>query len=171
MRTLLLLRHAKSNWDDPTQGDHDRPLAERGREAARRMGSTLGERGLDPDLVLCSTAVRAQETWLLAAPAAGSRAPVRDAESLYLADPARLLAVVRSTPDEVLRLLVVGHNPGLARFAAELVAKGPARDLKRMRRKFPTAALAVIAFNAGGWNEIAPGQGTLEAFIRPRDLP
>jgi phosphohistidine phosphatase len=167
--TLILLRHAKSGWDDPGLADHDRPLAPRGRKAAPLVGAWLREQGLAPDLVLCSTALRAVATWDLVAGRLGARVPVRAMRSLYLAPPSRILKFVHRAPPEVERLLVVGHNPGLESLAHRLVGGGAERDLSRLRTKFPTGAAAVIAFEVP-WREVAPGQGRLLHFLRPKDL-
>ncbi|MDX1541859.1 MAG: histidine phosphatase family protein [Geminicoccaceae bacterium] len=170
MRTLCLLRHAKSSWEDPSLDDHDRPLAERGRDAAPRIGAWLRERQIRPDLVLLSSAARTRETWTLTAPSLASSAPTETRADLYLAEPAQLLRVVQETRDAVSTLLLIGHNPGLDRFADSLVSDGKEKPRRRMRRKFPTAALALITFRVDAWPEVAPGSGTLEAFVRPKDL-
>lgn len=170
MPTLLLLRHAKSSWADPALDDHDRPLADRGREAARRIGDWMRAQQLQPDLVLCSTAARARETFDLLGPRLGTPPPLRTLRSLYLAEPERLLQIVRRTPADAGRLMLIGHNPGLQRFARHLAGHGRPRDLRRMARKFPTAALAVIAFAGADWPDVAPGAGTLEALVRSKQL-
>ena len=169
MKTLLLLRHAKSSWDNPGGRDFDRPLAPRGRRTAPLIGGYLRDHQLLPDLVLCSTARRARETYDLVVPAAGGAA-VQFEQALYLATPATLLRLVQATPASVERLLVVGHNPGLQQFAAQLARTGDKATRKRLQAKFPTAALAVITFPAADWGDIKPGVGQLESFVVPRDL-
>lgn len=170
MRTLGLLRHAKSSWEDPALDDHDRPLVARGREAAPRIGAWLRERAVQPDLVLVSSAARARETWSLLQPALGSKAPARALTELYLAGPSELLRIVKRTPAEVATLLVIGHNPALETFARQMVAGGHAKLRRRMSRKFPTAALALISFETDRWQALAPGTGALDAFVRPKDV-
>ena len=169
MKTLLLLRHAKSSWDSPGGRDFDRPLAPRGRRTAPLIGGHLRDRQLLPDLVLCSTARRARETYDLMVPAVGGAA-IQFEQALYLASPAMLLRLVQATPPAIERLLVVGHNPGLQQFAALLAGTGDAAARERVQAKFPTAGLAVLTFPVAGWNEIAPGAGRLESFVAPRDL-
>ena len=110
MRELLLLRHAKSNRDEPAAGDHERDLARRGERAAPQVGRLLRAEGLVPDLALCSTATRAKRTWELAAAELGREVPVRYLRTLYLAPPSRLLVTVRQQASDVGRLLLVGHN-------------------------------------------------------------
>jgi len=169
MKTLLLLRHAKSSWDNPGGRDFDRPLAPRGRRTAPLIGGHLRDRQLLPDLVLCSTARRARETYDLVVPAVGG-STIQFEQALYLATPATLLRLVQATPATVERLLVVGHNPGLQQFAGLLAGSGDGAARERLQAKFPTAALAIITFPGAGWAEIAPGAGQLESFVVPRDL-
>ena len=113
MLELLLLRHAKSRWDEPGVDDHDRDLAPRGLKAAQRMGELLAAEDLLPDLVLCSTARRAMHTWQLVATAAGAAPPVRFDSRLYLAAPATMIAVARESGGTAGRLMLVGHDPGM----------------------------------------------------------
>lgn len=170
-RRLLLLRHAKSSWADPGLADFDRPLNKRGVRAAPLMAQYIGAKGLRPDLVFCSAALRTRQTWDLVAAELGGETTVKVLKSLYLASPSRLLAAVRQAPDEVARLMVLGHNPGLERFAAELCGPGSDRKaLARLADKFPTCALAVIRFDSEGWSKVARGGGRLERFVVPRDL-
>jgi phosphohistidine phosphatase len=170
MKTLLLLRHAKSDWADPGVEDFDRPLAPRGRKAAPLMGRHLQSKILLPDLVLCSSAERAKQTWELVAPELRETPEVRYLKSLYLASPSRLLAAVQRTPEDVSRLLVLGHNPGMEALARRLAVGGNKKALRRMYAKFPTAALAVIRFETDDWSDLAEETGELKSFVRPKDL-
>ncbi len=171
-RLLSLFRHAKSAWDDPRLPDFARPLAPRGRKAAPRMGAWMASQGLMPDLVLCSAARRARETLALALPKMGSSPQVEFREDFYMASPRHVLSVVKRLPDTVRHVLVVGHNPCLEMLAERLVGEGDALDLKALRRKFPTAALAVIAFpDTASWADIGSGKGRLRHFMRPKALP
>lgn len=170
MRTLLVLRHAKSSWDQPGLADIDRQLAPRGQTAAPLIGRHLRKRGWQPDLVICSPAARTQETWQLVQSEIGRDIPCKTLRTLYLAAPSQILAVIRRTPDDVGTLMVIGHNPGLERLAVSLSGSGDNKDLAQLRTKFPTAALAVITFDAAHWSQAAAGAGRLEAFVRPKDL-
>ena len=170
MRQLLLLRHAKSSWDTPGLDDLDRPLAPRGQQVAPEMAQLMRKRRWLPDLVLCSHAERVRATWELMAPVLGGQIPARTLRTIYPGAPSRLLATLRRAPDEAATLLLIGHNPGLGALAASLCGAGPKKARERMGAKFPTAGLAVIDFDVGGWSEIAPGAGRLEAFVRPKDL-
>jgi len=167
MKTLTLLRHAKSGWDDPSLTDFERPLNARGREAARAMGGEMRALGLAFDRVVASPAARVTETLDGLAESYGPLDPVYD-ERVYLASAETLLALVRATGDSCASLLVVGHNPGMERLALLLSSPGPLRE--EIAAKYPTGALAEIAFPVDHWRDVGPGSGTLERFLRPRDL-
>lgn len=175
MKTLYLLRHAKSSWGDKSLPDHERPLNERGRKAASAMGRHLRRLQHHPALVLASTARRVSETLELILPElAGDVAVVRD-RLLYLATPNTLLSRLHVTSTNPDSLLILGHNPGLHEFALHLsgeVSSEAAREARdRMKAAFPTAALAVIRFpDAEFWREVDYGNGRLESFTTPRDL-
>lgn len=170
MKTLLLLRHAKSAWPDGVD-DHDRPLAERGRRDAPCMGAYMAEVGLEPDFVLVSSARRTQETWALAAPVLGKACPSQTVASIYEAEPAAILAAIQAAPQECGTLLVIGHNPGFEDLAVLLAPAGDADTVARLRTKYPTAGLAVIRFDSERWTDVAPGAGRLVAFVTPKTLP
>jgi len=170
MRELIVLRHAKSSWDEIDKSDHDRKLAPRGIEAAKRMGALMLERGWVPDCILCSTAVRAQETLALARADWPSEPPITTTTlaTLYLATPSRLLEIVRRQPDTARRVLVVGHNPGLHSFLTRLVGHGDKADLLSLSVKFPTAALAVIALDTASWQAVEWTTGRLIGYHFPK---
>lgn len=169
MLTLSLLRHGKSSWDDPDLDDRERPLAERGREAARIMRDTIAARCLPPDLVLCSSALRARETLEIAISESDPAAPqVVIEEALYLAPATVLLGLVRKTARTARHLLIVGHNPGLHALALDLTGHGLRRDIASMAVKFPTCALAVLTFESDDWAEVRPAAGRLALFVAPR---
>jgi phosphohistidine phosphatase len=170
MRTLLLLRHAKSSWQNAGLADLDRPLAPRGRRTAPLMARQMVEKGWVPDLVLCSQALRVRETWQLMAPLLGAKIPCKILRTLYPGAPSRLLMSIHRAADEARTLLLIGHNPGLAALATDLCGSGPDKALAQLRAKFPTGALAVIGFDIERWSDLASGGGRLEAFVRPKDL-
>ncbi|WP_342234922.1 SixA phosphatase family protein [Inquilinus sp. OTU3971] len=167
MKTLILLRHAKSDWADPTLGDHDRPLAARGRDAAPKMGAWLKAHGPVPDLVLCSTATRARQTLALALEALGAAPETRFDRGLYLAGGAGVLARLRQAPDEAATVLLVGHNPDLEQLARRLATTGDKAALARLAEKYPTAGLAVIELPVERWAKADDG-GRLVAFETPK---
>jgi phosphohistidine phosphatase len=164
------LRHAKSEWSDPASDDHERPLARRGRRAAERMGEEIARRGIAPECVLCSSARRAIETLDRIRPHLPDPVAVVVDRELYLAGPERLLARIAAVDDRVRTLLLVAHHPGLAELAALLAAGGDVEALASLRRKFPTGALADLRVASAGWRDLAPGSGTLGAFLTPREL-
>jgi phosphohistidine phosphatase len=170
MKTLLLLRHAKSSWEDPSLDDFDRPLGPRGERAAPLMGDYLREEGLIPDVVLCSAARRTRQTWDLVRARLNSDPEVRFQRSLYLADPAQLLMDIHVQTDRAGTLLMIGHNPGTEILARRLAGRGEVDELERMSRKFPTAALAVLTCPSDHWSEVTRGTCTLDRFVRPKDL-
>lgn len=167
MKTLILLRHAKSDWADPELADHDRPLAERGRDAAPKMGAWLKAHGPMPELVLCSTATRARQTLALALEALGADPETRFDRGLYLAGGAGVLARLRQAPDTASTVLLVGHNPDLEQLARRLGTTGDKAALARLAEKYPTAGLALIELPVERWAEAGPG-GRLVAFETPR---
>ena len=167
MKGLYLIRHAKSSWDDPTLADHDRPLARRGRRAAKVMAQHLGRKGIAPELVLCSPSTRTRETLTRIAPGLGKHADVRIEPELYAASAAALLEVLHGVPDEVESVMLIGHNPGIQDLALSLAPAGS--ESARVRSKFPTAALATLQLN-GSWRELAPGGAELVSFVKPKEL-
>lgn len=170
MPTLLLFRHAKSNWDNSSLDDFNRPLAKRGLQSAPRMGAEIDRRGWLPDLALVSSAIRARQTWELASASWDPMPETRFERSLYMAPPAAILSSLRAVPQATACVILVGHNPGMEQTALSLA--GPRSDssaLKNMHAKFPTAALARFEFS-GKWADLAPGKATLTHFLRPRDI-
>ncbi|MCF6124995.1 histidine phosphatase family protein [Mesorhizobium sp. M7A.F.Ca.CA.001.07.2.1] len=170
MKQLLLLRHAKSSWDDPGLDDFDRPLAERGVKAARSIGRELAARGWLPDLALVSPALRTRDTWRLVAAEWPMEAPVEFVEALYEATAADILAELSKVKAATNTILLLGHNPGLEEFARRLAGSqsdGSARN--RLEEKFPTAALARFTVDTD-WTDLAFGGARLTHCLRPKDL-
>ncbi len=167
MKRLSLLRHAKSDWHDPSLTDFQRPLNARGRDNARAMGREMRALGLAYDCILASPAVRVTETLAAIEESFGALDVCFD-ERIYLASTETLLTIVREAADAHGTLLLVGHNPGMEQLALLLSQAGALRD--EIAVKYPTAALAEIGFDVSHWREIAPGAGRLARFIRPREL-
>ena len=168
MRRLLLLSHGKSARP-PGLDDLDRPLARRGREAARRMGHYLADEDLRPDLALVSPARRTDETWTLARESLGS-VPWRTEPRIYEAAPDFLLAVVNRVEPEAGTLLLVGHNPGLEELLHILIPLQERYGRAGSIPKFPTAGLAVVNVPAADWRELSPRSAHLERFVTPKSL-
>jgi phosphohistidine phosphatase len=168
MKILYVLRHAKSDWGDSSLEDFDRPLNPRGRKAAKAVGKELRKRKIKPDLVLASPAVRARQTIERVQDAYGGEFNIEDEPSIYGSERETLVDLIKSAPDDVHRLLIVGHNPGLQDLVVKLSRPGELLD--EAAEKFPTATLAEIRFDTKSWGEVAPQQGILECLVRPRDL-
>ena len=159
MKTLFVLRHAKSSWDDASLADFDRPLNDRGKRAAPFMGRLMAERGLTPEAIVCSPAVRARETAKLVRDAGKITAEINFDERIYEASPQTLKQVVAATDDAHASAMIVGHNPGMEGFIRLLTGRMEA---------MPTAALAVIDLDIDRWQDIGTG-GRLRKIIRPKD--
>ena len=160
MKTLYLLRHAKSSWDDHSLADFDRPLNERGRRAAPFIGKLMKDRGLVPDAIVCSPAKRAVETAKLVMEASGFGGEVSFEERIYEASPQRLSEVTRGIDDKYGSAMIVGHNPGIEGFI---------RFLTGAIEPMPTAALAVIELDIAHWADADLGSGRLVTVVRPKD--
>jgi phosphohistidine phosphatase len=161
VKHLWLLRHLKSSWDEPGVADHDRPLASRGQKAGKRVRRWASEHDVRPDLVLCSTAVRARATLDLVSPALG--APAVEIEGgLYHAWADDLLERLRVVAPDLEGVLMIGHNPGLHELAALLAPPGP--------DAFPTGALAELRVDVDDWKNLQPGGAELARLVVPREL-
>ena len=170
MKTLFLLRHAKSSWDEPGLADFDRPLNKRGRKAARAMGKYAGREGLKPELVLCSTSRRTRETLKRFEGGLGESLDTEFPEALYLASAGTILDAIQTAPEDVASVMIVAHNPGMHHAALDLIKTAAAEDLSALKYNFPTAALAEFSFETGNWSGVNFGQGKLVRFILPRHL-
>jgi phosphohistidine phosphatase len=166
-RTLYLLRHAKSAWDDPSLADSERPLAPRGRAASATIADYIRDHAIAPEVVICSPAVRARQTLEGLGDALGT-ARVEIEPSLYDANETDLLERARKLAPDVASAMMVGHNPSIQRFAL-LIAEESER-LDQLRQKFPTAALATLAVDTADWHELRAGDAALTGFVKPRDL-
>jgi phosphohistidine phosphatase len=165
MKRLILTRHAKSSWDDPATPDHDRPLNERGRAAAAELGVWLASRGYVPGEVLCSDALRTRKTWSGVAPALPGTPILNLKPALYHAGPDVMLAVLRHATTDC--VMMIGHNPGIAEFAARLVAVAPLHD---EFSRYPTGATLVCDFVADTWAEVGFGGATAVDFVVPAEI-
>lgn len=163
MKTLMLLRHAKSSWKDESLEDHERPLNKRGKKTAPVMGHLIRDQGLVPELIVSSTAVRARKTAEAAAKECSYPGNITLTEELYLATAGEILRYAQERTEETLsRIMLVGHNPGME----ELVAL-----LSGQRERFPTAALAVLELDIGSWRQLELGvDAKLKNLWRPKEL-
>lgn len=161
MKKLLLLRHAKSSWDDTGLADFDRPLNGRGRKAAPLMGNFMRERSLRPDLIISSPAQRARETIALVLEASGLETEPRYDERIYEATAGLLVEVIEGVEDALQEVMLVGHNPGFENLIAHLTGES---------RRVPTGALARILLSAEKWNEAGARGGRLDWLVKPKEL-
>jgi phosphohistidine phosphatase len=174
---LIVLRHAKSAWpddpEDPDFDDHERPLAGRGRRDAPAAGRWLREHGCVPDLVICSTARRTRETWDLVLPELGSTPLLVFDPGVYEAGWPDLLEAVREMPERRRTLLLIAHLPAVQELVVKLAGKARGDAMTRLREKFPTSGLAVLALpdtRTSTWAELAPGDAVLTDFAVPRGI-
>jgi phosphohistidine phosphatase len=160
-KTLYLLRHAKSSWDDPAMKDFDRPLNKRGKKAAPQIGGEMKSRGVRPDAILSSPAKRTRETAKLALEAAGIVQKPTFVEEIYEASLNDLKNVLNKHAGDAASVMLIGHNPGMEELLLYLTGE---------HEDFPTAALAKIKLDSEAWNKIYSGGGHLEWLIKPREL-
>lgn len=160
MKTLYLLRHAKSSWNDSSLRDFDRPLNDRGRADAPVIGKHLDSENLSDPLLICSPALRTRETAQLVLLNASLHAEPRFDDRIYEASLRDLLQVVSEIDDTNQTAIVIGHNPGLEELLAFLTGE---------TRPMPTCALAKIVFDVVSWKDVKASDGTLESFVTPKD--
>ncbi len=163
---LILMRHAKSDWDHPSTEDFDRPLNGRGRKSAKRVGKWLHKRGYHPDLVLCSAAARTRETWALVSSEIGPVPEIEFRKGLYLASPEAMFHAM-SMIENSETVLMLAHNPGSAFLATNLVSAAPNHP---RFDDYPSAATAVIDFDIDRWGALTAASGRVVDFVIPREL-
>ncbi|MFL6101322.1 MAG: SixA phosphatase family protein [Actinomycetales bacterium] len=165
-RTLLVVRHAKSDWDTDAP-DHERPINARGRREAPKLGRLLDDAGLKPDLVVCSDATRAQQTWQLASAAWSDPPPVQVEPGLYDASRSEVLTVINETPDDVSVLACVGHEPTSSALVSVLAGEADEDAARVLAGGLKTACAAVLTFE-GPWSGLEPGGARLVRVVSPR---
>ena len=159
MKTLHLLRHAKSDWDNPDLADDERPLNARGKRDSKRLAGHLLKHPIKVDMVFCSPARRAKQTLKPIQPVLGAK--VTEEPELYGASSEELLKLIRKTPDKLDSILLIGHNPGFEDLLTRLAGE---------RGRMPTAAIACIEFQVDRWDDIEDGQGKLVWLLTPKQL-
>lgn len=169
MKTLILMRHAKSSWSEPGLDDHDRPLNKRGRKAAPVMARWLAAQGLRPDLVLCSTAERARQTYALMRDAVPDLPEPSYDETLYHAMPELLHGALMRLPQSCGTALLVGHEPGLSAYAQQLGGPDAPGKCQRAYAHFPTGAMAVFTAQIEAWANLSSANVSFEDFAVPRE--
>lgn len=163
MKTLVLMRHAKAENDSPTFEDRDRALSPRGHTDAELVANALAARGHKPELILCSSARRTQETCAHLVEVFGRDSHVRLMPDLYLATDLEILEHIRDCHTDADVMMVVGHNPGMEILATDMAADGAPP-------KFPTAAVAVFSFDVEEWKAVKPGSGRFVDYLTPKVL-
>jgi phosphohistidine phosphatase len=166
VRTLAVLRHAKSSWADSALPDWERPLAPRGRRDAKRLAKHLHRLAFEPELVLCSSAARARETLDQVRPAFSTPTVTFEAR-LYAASSDELLERLRLVPETVASVMLIGHNPGLQELVLRLAAAGD--ELERLKAKFPTGAFAQLVFSTT-WGRLSAADAVLAGYVVPKQL-
>jgi phosphohistidine phosphatase len=169
MKTIFLVRHAKSSWKDKSIADIDRPLAKRGRRAARSLGQYLAQQQMQPAQILCSPAQRTRETLARMEKQFDAAVPVRYEKAIYLAEAPALLRRLRRLNDSLPSVMLIGHNPGLENLVRLLIGS-TAEAANRLPEKFATGSLAVLAAATDEWRGLDTGGAELIAFVRPKDL-
>jgi phosphohistidine phosphatase len=169
MKSLYLLRHAKSSWKDPGLNDHDRPLSKRGRHAAKMMARYFRQSKIAPDFVISSTALRAQETLHPIVKAAKKPPKVVLKREIYRGTQQALWEQLWGLPDSAKSVLLIGHNPALEDLAQELAQAEADKLLPSAGEKFPTCAMASFRFD-GGWKTLKPHVAVLASFITPKAI-
>jgi phosphohistidine phosphatase len=174
VKRLILLRHAKSSWDQPELPDTERPLSKRGELSAPLMGQLIAREGYVPTCILCSSAKRAVQTGQYILDAFSEKPDYRELDELYMATPREILVTIDEQAGDAQSILVIGHNPGLGDLADWLLADGKGKDIARLKDKFPTAAVAVIDLPIDSWHDLSDSttvnwHGELVRFATPRD--
>ena len=164
--TLILLRHAKSDWPDGVP-DHERPLNKRGKRDAPRAGVWLVEHDRVPDRVVCSSSKRTRQTYGLAAEAFETSPEVEYRDDVYAASAGEMLEVIRSTPETVRTLMLVAHNPGTQYLALALADDTNPELVARVHTAYPTNTLAVLEFDFE-WAALDPGTASMVDVASPR---
>jgi len=168
VRTIILLRHGKSSWSDPTLADLDRPLAPRGERASGRIAKYIRQKKIRPALVLYSPSLRTRQTLEAIESSLGKRSVVELEPQLYAASEGELLRRLQALPESVDSVMLIGHNPGLHELARTLASRGA--ELPRLEEKFPTGALATLVLDSESWATLGPGDAELVDYVVPRQL-
>ncbi len=168
MRTLYLLRHAKSDWTTESSADFDRPLSKRGFSAAPRMGKFMAESKFIPDRILCSDAVRTRQTLNALLPHFGDGLNIEITGRIYSGGALEYFHLLRNQDDIAKSILLIGHNPSIQELALALCGSGDPAIRQQLATKYPTAGLCVIRFEIKNWNDIGEGLGQLVLFTTPR---
>ena len=170
MLTLSIVRHAKSSWGDASLHDIDRPLNERGKRQAQRLGSWLEEKAIEPELIICSAAKRARQTLKKMSLNWQADPELIVEDRLYLASPGTIISLLAEHGRARSHIMIIGHNPGLHMLAHGLASKGDEDDLALLREKYPTGTFCSINSKADKWKKIGKSSGKLIYLATPKQL-
>jgi phosphohistidine phosphatase len=171
MIIITLLRHAKSSLANRGQADIDRPLNDRGKRDALAIGRDMASLNLEPQLVLCSPARRAKDTWEIAVKKLTASPLLKIEPNIYdFGDGTKLMEILRRQSGDTKSILLIGHNPSIEGLAKKLVERGSDQLRERLAKKFPTATFAVISFDLENWKGVEDASGTLLHFVHPKDI-
>ena len=174
MKTIYLLRHAKSGWSDTNSDDFNRPLNEQGQQNAVQIGHHIAGQKIHPDLILCSAATRAQETLSYIRPFFPDTQAIQIEEPLYLAASETLLKYLMGLEDGVNSVLIIAHNPGLHELTINLAGReniGTSQLLNQVMQRFPSGAITTVKNDSNQWMNLNQSESTLIDFVCPSDLP
>ncbi|MBH71592.1 MAG: phosphohistidine phosphatase [Pelagibacteraceae bacterium] len=170
MKTIFLLRHAKSSWDNLNLDDFDRPLSNKGIKASKKIGNYLKTNKFVPDIIYCSTAKRAKQTWELTNRIIKKKKNILYKDNLYMANLSEFMKIIKKTKNKFKNLMIVSHNPGIESLAIELSKNENNKFHQIINIKYPTGALVVIKFNLNDWGKINYKKGEIYEFIKPKEL-
>ena len=170
MKRIVLIRHAKSSYDEDDQPDLERPLNQRGRVTAPVVAAWLEEHGFVPDFVWLSPAERSKQTWERMASLLAPKAKTEAHDAIYMADPRTLLEVLKITPEKAKTVALIGHQPGLSSAVRKLANGKEKETLSRAYTKFPTAAAAVLEADVKSWGKLAFNEAVFRRFVVPKEL-
>ncbi len=170
MKTIVLMRHAKSSWADPTAKDINRHLNARGRIAAATMGAWLAEHGVAPDHIILSHAKRSQETWDRLQPYVGYKVKAKATMDVYMASPEQLLEILQKSPETADIVCLIGHQPGIGALASKLANSSAPSSSSRAVQGFPTAAIAILKADIPDWSKLKFGSAVFETFVLPKEV-
>lgn len=171
MKKLLLLRHAKSDWNDFTLEDHERPLNERGKRNASQIGRYMADHNLTPDMIFCSTAIRTRETLGLILEETPLTCPIEFRPDIYEATSRALMDIIKSCPDKYHHIMLVGHNPAMQYLGLELSNNLDGKHRQQLEKHLPTGTLQCHTLNLDSFESVSENSSILDRLIRPKTLP
>ena len=170
MKTIFLLRHAKSKWGDPNISDFDRPLADRGIKSAKKIGKYLKKKNYTPNVVYCSSALRAKQTCECINRIIKKKKNIIYKKDLYMSDSGTFIKFLKNTKDKYNSAMIISHNPGIENFAIEMIQNKDNEIYDNINAKYPTGGLVIIKLKNSNWSKLKFESGEVCEFIKPREL-